>query len=213
MILICEKCFAKYSVDSSLIGAAGRVVKCTSCGHNWKQFLPEEAGKPQEKPEPIVKTAMVKTEEPKTSSFKYVLAAMFILMLCIPPALIFFMKDLTENNLVYKIYSEVGLFKTDGVELQNLEFKKFEDPETKKLILLVKGQVVNTTDERRKVPKIIIKLYDSNNKQMTSLEYKAPKERLKAGETIPFEPKINNVPDEVTKIVVDMGNFLELAVR
>jgi len=38
MILSCNSCEKKFVVPDSAIGAAGRLVQCSSCGNKWKQF-------------------------------------------------------------------------------------------------------------------------------------------------------------------------------
>ncbi|MDE2336902.1 MAG: zinc-ribbon domain-containing protein, partial [Alphaproteobacteria bacterium] len=42
MILTCPKCQAQYKLDSAVLGAAGRDVRCVSCSHTWFQ-IPETA--------------------------------------------------------------------------------------------------------------------------------------------------------------------------
>ncbi|MCM2344654.1 MAG: zinc-ribbon domain-containing protein [Alphaproteobacteria bacterium] len=42
MILTCEECQTRYLLPTHLLGAAGRRVKCTICGHEWFQ-IPEES--------------------------------------------------------------------------------------------------------------------------------------------------------------------------
>ena len=38
MILSCNSCEKKFVVPDNAIGASGRLVQCSSCGNQWKQF-------------------------------------------------------------------------------------------------------------------------------------------------------------------------------
>ena len=38
MILNCNACEKKFVVPDNAIGANGRLVQCSSCGNQWKQF-------------------------------------------------------------------------------------------------------------------------------------------------------------------------------
>jgi predicted Zn finger-like uncharacterized protein len=42
MILTCPSCNARYNVDQAKLGAAGRRVRCASCGNVWHQAAPSE---------------------------------------------------------------------------------------------------------------------------------------------------------------------------
>ena len=49
MILSCNSCKKKFIVPDNAIGAAGRLVQCSSCGNKWKQFPTNKETKPKEK--------------------------------------------------------------------------------------------------------------------------------------------------------------------
>ncbi|THD52165.1 DUF3426 domain-containing protein [Phenylobacterium sp.] len=63
MILTCPECATSYFVDDSRIAAAGRTVKCSSCGARWTA-LPEGAEPPAPKPP---KSAPVAASAPSAS--------------------------------------------------------------------------------------------------------------------------------------------------
>ncbi len=63
MILTCPECATSYFVDDDRIPAAGRTVKCSSCGNRWKA-LPE--GEPAAEFEPVAPadpTPVVETDD------------------------------------------------------------------------------------------------------------------------------------------------------
>ena len=49
MILSCNSCEKKFVVPDSAIGAKGRLVQCSSCGNQWRQFPVNEESKTKEK--------------------------------------------------------------------------------------------------------------------------------------------------------------------
>jgi predicted Zn finger-like uncharacterized protein len=55
MILTCPECATSYFVDDSRVPAAGRLVKCTSCGARWTAVrdAPAEAASPIADPTPV----------------------------------------------------------------------------------------------------------------------------------------------------------------
>ena len=49
MILSCNSCEKKFVVPDNAIGAKGRLVQCSSCGNQWRQFPVNEESKTKEK--------------------------------------------------------------------------------------------------------------------------------------------------------------------
>ncbi len=44
MIVTCQKCQAQYKLNSAILGAEGREVRCVSCSHTWFQIPEDEIG-------------------------------------------------------------------------------------------------------------------------------------------------------------------------
>jgi len=63
MILTCPECATSYFVDDSKIPAAGRAVKCASCGARWTAY-PEAEVEPAPEPQTFLEPAVVDPVEP-----------------------------------------------------------------------------------------------------------------------------------------------------
>ena len=42
MILTCQKCETRYSVDPNALAPDGKKVRCMKCGHSWAEMPPED---------------------------------------------------------------------------------------------------------------------------------------------------------------------------
>ena len=67
MILSCNSCDKKFVVPDNAIGASGRLVQCSSCGNQWKQFPVEIAKKKEIISKPVIKQTITKPISPKLS--------------------------------------------------------------------------------------------------------------------------------------------------
>jgi hypothetical protein len=56
-------------------------------------------------------------------------------------------------------------------------------------------------------------LIDKFDHQMSKLPYIFPVANIEAGKSLPFEPKINNIPDTLGLVVLDLGNSAEQLLR
>ncbi len=46
MIITCVECHARYLINPDVLGAQGRVVRCSSCSYSWTQTPPEDSPRP-----------------------------------------------------------------------------------------------------------------------------------------------------------------------
>ena len=65
MILTCNSCEKKFVVPDNAIGVNGRLVQCSSCGNQWKQFPVEIAKKKEVISKTAIKQTITKPVSPK----------------------------------------------------------------------------------------------------------------------------------------------------
>lgn len=110
------------------------------------------------------------------------------------------------------IYSAIGAKSTKGLVFADVSMEREQNgPKTK---FIIAGSVRNESSATRIVPTVRVSLRDRANTVILGREYPV-KTPLKAGEVYPF--RITNVEttfaSNVSSIVVDMGNSIQLMVR
>ena len=70
MILSCNSCEKKFVVPDNAIGANGRLVQCSSCGNQWKQFPIKKEVELKEKPLQVKSTPKKTKSSTKTTKKK-----------------------------------------------------------------------------------------------------------------------------------------------
>ena len=110
------------------------------------------------------------------------------------------------------IYHGIGVHPTDGLVFSDVTMERAQDgPKTK---FILSGSIRNHSNMARSVPAVRVVLRDKTDASIWGREYPVHAE-LKAGEVYPF--RITNVEtvfaSNVSTIVVDMGNSLQLLVR
>ncbi len=110
------------------------------------------------------------------------------------------------------VYGSLGIEATDGLVFSDVSMERTQEGSKTKFIL--SGSIRNHSNETRAVPTVRVSLRDKADKAMWGRDYPVNAE-LKAGEVYPF--RITNVETvfaaNVSSIVVDMGNSLQLLVR
>lgn len=216
MQISCPSCKARYLVKPEAITAKGRTVKCAKCHNKW--FV---KGVDQ----PIHNTTHVNEETsfqiPKGSTlpalaadkklpkeFKIGLSSAFVavmLIFCVANA----------NMLMQKLpflkpaYRAFGIYDNSNIKLDNVSYQIKKNDNT----LVITGRIVNKSKEVKKIPKLRISVFDNNNAKVNSMVLKANGETLNAGEGANFQNDIKLKSFDVSKLVLDIGDSVELMLR
>lgn len=235
MILTCPSCHARFSVADRLIPEGGRTVRCSKCTHAWhvertsfssalEAATPVVAeivmpGPATPAPEPAARARpalnrgrraadKLKAKNPRP----YKIAAPVFAVCWLAMAFVAYSPSWSRVPGLSSLYAMVGAVPTEGLAFADISMTREQEGSKTKFILA--GVIRNTTKEARQVPTVRVLLKDKNNNTLWGREYPV-NTALKAGETYPF--RISNVETafakNVARIVVDMGNSMQLMVR
>ena len=88
----------------------------------------------------------------------------------------------------------------DGLAFQNSVFNVIDNQ--KKYLLSIKSEIINTTDSILKLPKVVIYLKDDKGATVQKTNPTLGKDRLSAGETLPFETQIYPIVSSARSIEI-----------
>lgn len=222
MILTCGNCSTQFSIPDGALGARGRKVKCSRCSHSWFQApdpseIPETAETTPLEAIPSVESESL-TPEPRAA------APVFTppppVYAPAPPALkittallaLFMVMGGALAAVSFLGLSNFGMADTSKFAFQDMSFTS-TPLESGKIALGFSGLVRNDAATTRPSPIVTVILYDRAGREMRALEYEFPIASIEAGKTIPFEPKINNIPNSLSRVVLELGNGLEQTLR
>jgi hypothetical protein len=167
-------------------------VRCGKCGYHWHQHS-ADAPQGQDATKAVLQPVsgqlpkVLKKAAPKT--LWYVAAtAWLLLIVCL--AFFFGFRQQVVSLWVpaSRLYDVVGLsvpVPGEGLILSNVISKTYE-AQGQKPMVLVTGQVVNTTAQKRTVPVLKLELRDDGRRPLVSWELKLPTKQLNPGETVDF---------------------------
>ncbi len=229
MILECTKCNARFLVADSMVPVEGRMVRCGKCSHQW--FVNNPAGAPATTDdaaapsfEAALATATGQAElsgnVPALSKrrisprpFKLAVPMLALGWLCLA-FVTYFPKWMTVPGLS-SLYAAAGITSSEGLVFDNVHMDREEGKEgDERTRFIVSGSIVNHAAEPRMVPTVHVALKDETGKAIWGRDYTV-NTKLEAGEVYPF--RIDNIQtsfaEDVSSIVLDVGNTLQLMVR
>lgn len=223
MILTCESCSTQFSVSAEALGPSGRRVKCSRCSHSWFQ-KPEETvpdavaeviaaldsePKPEEQ-RPRPRPPVVIAKPPKQASAALKISAVAMLMI---GAVLQTIAFLGSYKMGGNLLAGMGLGDSSAYQFTELSFESI--PATPgKFTLALSGGVKNISDKEMPPWPVTITLSDMHGRTVSELAYPfsdAPS--IGSGSTLPFQPKINNIPTSITRVTLELGNSLERSLR
>ena len=215
MILACPACRIRYLVDEQELNQpAGRTVRCASCGHTWRQPQPlvirdrepatriePELGVP---PPPGRRPTSVPPRHPaRRSAVRWaVLGLVLTLLVLAVVAILIARGDIVAMwPAAARLYAWAGLPATPsgpGLELAEVIPARTADG------LIVEGDITNTGNTAREVPRLRVALRDPTEKETQFKIIDPPAARLEPGETAHFKTSFEDA-DEPASVKVSFA--------
>ena len=204
MILACEKCTTRYLVNENSLLPDGKNVKCVKCGYIWfqraitKQYIPEKPIEIQ----PIPKNSSLPVIiEDSISVWLKSLPAFFACMIFITSITLFrdnIIKTIPSSHIIYDTFN---ISTTANLKLDNVSVVKNKD------FVNINGFIVNNSNEKRKVPTILITVSDENGKKLMSSLMKSPQHYLGVNEKYPIHKRLFNLPKNSYYLTIDVADL------
>ncbi|PCI01364.1 MAG: hypothetical protein COB76_01515 [Alphaproteobacteria bacterium] len=197
MILTCPQCETKFSVPDNAITAEGRKVRCAKCKHEWHQLpVEEKVADNSSGPEIIRETQNGSKESMKAAT----------IIAWVKSEIIDGVKPFAIGlSIVLIIFAVIQMMSSHLVIGQGLAFHDAALTREGE-VLKISGEIVNSMNEDRGVPKIqITLLYE--DVEGDSVVILPSKTILSAGESLTFSHEVTgddwNVTDLNVRFLID----------
>lgn len=223
MILTCPECSTRYVVDPVAIGASGRTVRCSRCGHTWNEPPPPDLPRsvpprlpPMDSfdvrsPEPTTRrrsprgTNLPALPQPEKSRASTVLWVLVVLVLLGAVGATIWQRDLIMERVpaTELLFDLVGLGpEPPGAGLQLLDVSSKATTRDGKRVISISGFVANISDTARVVPEMIGIVYDKQGKIIHKWRFSAPSPKLLIKERVPFSTELVDPPPGSARVNV-----------
>lgn len=221
MIVSCPTCSTRYTLSDESLGTDGRKVRCARCGHTWWQ-MPERV-----EPEPVVADAPTeirpakpaakaagksKPKPPKAPRAKPARSTVigFALLGVLVAGTVaggYFGRDAIVRSWppAALLYETVGLPVEPpgfGLELRNVRSEQKAEGGT--TVLLLDGEIANTTDVERALPPLRAIAFGADHKPLQSWTIEPSAPVLLPGAVVSFHHSQPD-PGPVTEVTITFG--------
>lgn len=216
MIITCPSCDTRYSIPPESLGADGRMVRCSSCGHRWFVGHEPEDAKPQaeldftlppleEAPElpPAPPPAQGRARKPGSTGATVGWLAVLLVLLILTGLVLGRNEVVALMPKAAPIYQRIGLpvIQEIGLELRGVVSERI-DGEAGQEILKITGDVTNVAGIERTVPPICVALLDATREEVEVHLVEVPQPVLADGASTRFELEIDAPPADARNFSV-----------
>jgi predicted Zn finger-like uncharacterized protein len=218
MIISCSACSTRYLVDPALIGPDGREVRCAKCGHQWLQTPPDEVPEPPPPLQPEIRSVpgeSASDETPVTSQLpavpqparrRFGSGPSWILLLLL---IAIFVGGVAARHEIMaawppsvRLYERLGLASPSYEGLLTVRNgSSAYQQEDGKPVLVVQGEVVNTSTALQVVPKLRASLRE-NGREVQSWIFQATQSKLMPGEAASFVTRFKEPSPSATDLTI-----------
>ncbi len=230
MIVSCPSCTTRYDLGHQARDDA-LTLTCRRCGHHWKEYpvldvVPVSSSRSlqviEHEPEPDLDVAHL-VEAAKSARIQYatkralrfkklggwaslgVCALLpFIFALVAPEATVM------AAPMTAKFYQKLGW----TVNIYGLDIRRVEQ-QNKNIdgqhILMVKGEISNSTNDVRKIPSLRFVLNDADGKELYSWTLDTTSRPLRPGETTAFSTRIAAPPELANNLQIRFAHIGEIS--
>jgi len=218
MIVGCPNCSARFVVKAQAIGEDGRKVKCARCKHTWFQKpdieVLEAAKKANvtdvpEEMEPVPDGSNVPAIAKEKAGWVLKVAAMVsFVFFALTVSLVSANKILPNLSPYYELF---GIYDTVDITLYDIKVEKVTAGKYQDV--LVSGKIVNDSDKQKKLPDLRMTILSDEGKKIKTVMLEFEDIFIEPGEKVDFDDRIPKLPNNASKVVMDLGNALDLASR
>jgi predicted Zn finger-like uncharacterized protein len=215
MIITCPSCKTRYKVEPAQFGPMGRRVRCTGCAHVWTESPAADLPKVID-PAPATDhgrdggatpRARERDEEPDQDRHRnpagWAILALVIVAIIIGGTL---GRDaiITAWPAAERLYLALGSTphpRGDGLTIKVLSHDRSIAGGRK--FIVIKGEITNTSDEARDIPKLKVSLRAADARALASWDFAAARPRLLPGQSSAFVTRYQDPPDGATGFEID----------
>jgi len=215
MILSCQACGTRYLVDANALGPSGRTVRCANCAHQWHQIPIEDTAYPATAMTSLdtdrVRPSYMPAVIPAKRSLRWtglVWIALIVIVFAIAAGALLERRQIAAAwPPAARLYAGLGMPMEQtgfGLEIRNITTARTRKEGVQALV--VGGEVINTSNSMRPVPRLRVILRNANDHELQSTTVSPARDQLMPGEATPFETTITDPPTEASAASVVFGS-------